>query len=112
MGIQDILNGIDCTSEVVAHEKYHRWVHNNWHSGGQWNGQQDTDGDQLPDDYENNVSHTNADSSDSYNVAGIRNYPPYRRYGDQEYMAMKIGNHLQGVSQKDWSAGNYSKQWP
>jgi len=106
------VNGIDCTAEVVAHEKYHRWVYRNWQSGGIWYGQTDTDGDGLPDNYEVNISSTFPDSSDSYHVAIIRNHPPYQAYGDQEYMAMVTANGMVGDSLKDWSAGLYSKQWP
>jgi len=106
------VNGMDCAAEVVAHEKYHRWVYLNWAAGGAWYGQTDTDGDRLPDNYENTVSHTSPDSSDTHHVAIIRQYPSYEAYGDQEYMAMFTANGLQGNHSRDWSAGLHSKQWP
>lgn len=119
----DAINGMDCTAEVVAHERYHAWVYANWRIGGQWYndyggprttgpGGNDIDGDWLPNEYENDVSHTLPTNSDTHDVARIRNNPSYRAYGDEEYMAMLAGNGVTGDHQKDWSAGTYSKQWP
>jgi len=93
--------GIDCVSEVCAHELYHKWVYDQWQ--GPWVGEIDTDEDGLPDDYENSISGTDPNKPDTYNVAGIRDYPDYSWYGDQELMAMKAGDGKKGVATKDWS---------
>ncbi len=115
------VNGVDCTAEVVAHERYHAWVFSNWR-GGQWfidygprttgPGGNDRDGDWLANEYETSVSNTDPDNPDTHDVARIRHYPPYYSYGDQEYMAMVAGNGVTGDHLRDWSAGLYSKQWP
>jgi len=113
------VQGIDCTAEVVAHERYHQWVYFNWLPGGFWESQygphsshNDRDGDWLPNEYESTVSNTDPDNSDTHRVARIMNRPDIYEVGDQEYMAMLAGNGMTGDPQRDWSAGLYSKQWP
>ncbi|MDD5687227.1 MAG: hypothetical protein PHE88_05275 [Elusimicrobia bacterium] len=93
--------GIDCAAEVCAHELYHKWVYDQWQ--GAWAGKVDTDGDELPDDYETTVSGTNPQNPDTYDVKGIRNNSDYYWYGDQEFMCMKAGNGKKGVASKDWA---------
>lgn len=101
------ITGIDCASEVVAHEFYHKWVWQNWQSGGMWVGKTDSDqsgsyDDDLPDDYENTVSHTWNNDTDTYDLEHKKS-SIYKYYGDQEYMAMRTGNLTKGNPAKDWA---------
>jgi len=131
----DGIKGIDCAAEVIAHENYHKWVaeelsgtdSDKWQSDTtticfkEWNifGWKpcvyqityNKDGpcpDKLPDWYENDVSHTNANIPDTWNVEEAKNYHPqykmeYATYGDQEYMAMRAGNEARGNPDNDWA---------
>jgi hypothetical protein len=109
------VKGIDCTAEVIAHELYHRWVDDQWKAGGSFNGQTDSDNglqaadcnDKLPDSYETGTSHTRNDDTDTYDLEHNK-ASVYRRYGDNEYMAMRTGNGARGTASKDWA--NLGKQ--
>ncbi|MDH4140696.1 MAG: PKD domain-containing protein, partial [Coriobacteriia bacterium] len=93
--------GIDCTAEVCAHELYHKWVYDQ--NQGPWGSMTHSDSDRLPDTYETDVSGTIIDNPDTHDVAGIKGYPPYHDYGDQEWMAMRAGNGEVGYPLKDWA---------
>ena len=104
------VTGIDCAAEVVAHEFYHKWVWENWRPGGAWVGKTDSDegtptsdyDDDLHDDYENTVSYTWNNDTDTYDLEH-KKYWVYKYYGDQEYMAMKKGSATTGDHGKDWA---------
>jgi len=104
------VKGIDCTAEIVAHENYHKWVNEQWKAGGTFVGSADSDkgiqaadcNDKLPDTYETNTSHTKNDDTDTYDLEHKKS-PTYRRYGDNEYMAMRTGNGARGTVAKDWA---------
>ncbi|MEA3357321.1 MAG: GEVED domain-containing protein, partial [Patescibacteria group bacterium] len=103
------VQGIDCAAEIIAHELYHKWVDDEW-SGGSFTGKTDSDkgvptadcNDELPDFYETTDSHTKNDDTDTYDLEQKKS-PDYRRYGDQEYMAMRAGNGARGTASKDWA---------
>jgi hypothetical protein len=104
------VTGIDCAAEVIAHENYHRWVADQWQSGGQFEGKEDSDNgsctgcnDRLPDDYETDTSHTLNDDTDTYDIETKKGIASYKTYGDQEYMAMRAGNGSRGTPENDWA---------
>jgi hypothetical protein len=119
----DHVNGVDCTAEVVAHERFHQWVVlEAWAPGGQWytlyGGPRttgplgnDKDGDWLPNFYEEMVSETDPDNPDTFDVSGLFHNPDIYHIGDWEYVCMLEGNGRIGDHSRDWSAGIYSKQW-
>jgi hypothetical protein len=120
----DHVNGVDCTAEVVAHERFHKWVVlEAWAPGGSWytlyGGPRttgpfgnDRDGDWLPNFYEEMVSETDPDNPDTFDISGIFHNPEIYPIGDWEYVCMIEGNGKLGDHSRDWSAGIYSKQWP
>jgi hypothetical protein len=112
------VKGIDCAAEVIAHERNHAWVDEQWASGGIFHGQTDSDKDwqasepcgsytcyyrdELPDFYENTVSHTWNNHSDTYDLEHLKS-GVYRYYGDQEYMCLRVGNGTRGDPARDWA---------
>jgi len=104
------VKGIDCAAEVVAHERYHNWVSDQWKTGGSFSGKTDSDkglqatdcNDRLPDSYETDTSKTKNDDTDTYSLETVK-HPDYRRYGDNEYMAMRTANSKKGDASKDWA---------
>ena len=104
------VRGIDCTAEVIAHENYHKWVDEQWKSGGSFHGKTDSDkdllgliyNDELPDFYETATSHTKNDNTDTYDLE-TEKYSIYKKDGDQEYMAMRAGDGARGDANKDWA---------
>jgi len=104
------VTGIDCTAEIVAHELYHKWVADQWKSGGSFVGKTSSDDDELPDDYENTISHTSPTNPDTYKIWAVKFDPDYMDYGDQELMAMRAGNGVTGTVSNDWA--NPGKQDP
>lgn len=112
------VRGIDCAAEVIAHERNHAWVDEQWASGGIFHGQTDSDKDwkasepcgaytcyyrdELPDFYENTVSHTWNNHSDTYDLEHMKS-GIYRYYGDQEYMCLRVGNGTRGDPARDWA---------
>lgn len=103
--------GINCTREVVEHEKKH-----NVYSSAIQNGALDNDppqynishlGDLLPDSEEVNFGCSLLDK-DTYNLRQIK-HPGYAAYGDGEYAVMKYSKGLTGNAASDWSKGG--KQW-
>ncbi len=96
--------GIDCCAETCIHEMKHRWIHDNWSS------LPDGDGDGIPDCQEGIPPYYfNPIDRDTYNLADI--YPNYWRYGDAEFLA-RIAEQSPGSVDPDydWSDTN-GKQW-
>ena len=114
--------GIDCAAEIVAHERYHKWVRDQWEYGGDFVGLVDSDrnylpaipfdgnlrsyNDLLPDEYEELFSKTSNANTDTYNV--IKKHPVYQFYGDNELMAMRAGSKVKGDPKNDWA--HFGKQ--
>jgi hypothetical protein len=104
------VKGIDCTAEIIAHELYHKWVTDQWKSGGSFHSKTDSDkgvptadcNDRLPDFYETATSHTLNNDTDTYDLEHKKS-SVYRKYGDEEYMAMREGNGARGTTSKDWA---------
>lgn len=104
------VTGIDCAAEVIAHESHHGWINNQWNQGGLFYQKQDSDNglqdpsynDRLPDFYETETTHTNNDDTDTYDLEHKKS-PTYVRYGDNEYAALRAGNGVKGLPQKDWA---------
>ena len=104
------VKGIDCTAEIIAHELYHKWVNDQWRTGGSFVGQTDSDNglqavdcrDRLPDTYETATSKTKIDDTDTYDLEALKG-PEYRKYGDNEYMAMRTANGVTGIEENDWA---------
>ncbi|PKG31553.1 hypothetical protein, partial [Methanoregula sp.] len=105
------INGIDSVAEIIAHENYHKWVDEQWKTGGSFEGSTDTDynvvgnktyNDKLPDDYETATSKTHTTITDTYLLEGYK-HPTYRYYGDKDYMAMRAGNGGRGIPENDWA---------
>jgi len=107
--------GIQCAANIVAHERYHLEVFNNWQKGGRWHGWVDSDKDGLPDEVEKDETNTEPKNADTYSLTK-KDYPwcertkrpgerCYSEYGDQEYMAMLEGKEKQGAAnpKKDWA---------
>ncbi|MCJ7448226.1 MAG: T9SS type A sorting domain-containing protein [Bacteroidales bacterium] len=103
------VKGIDCTAEIIAHELYHKWVNEQWQAGAfrepdSDKGLQAADcWDKLPDTYETNTSKTKNDDTDTYNLE-TKKGSEYRKYGDNEYMAMRTANGVTGEPFKDWAS--------
>ncbi|MBW2663014.1 MAG: hypothetical protein JRD93_13715 [Deltaproteobacteria bacterium] len=105
------VKGVDSAAEIIGHELYHLWVGDQWESGGEFHGEDDSDegvpcttcDDDLPDDYENTTSHTDPDDeTDTYDLEHIK-HSAYKIYGDQEYMAMRTGDGSRGIAIRDWA---------
>ncbi|MBU4264312.1 MAG: PKD domain-containing protein [Proteobacteria bacterium] len=105
------VKGVDSAAEVIGHELYHLWVRAQWQSGGEFDGEDDSDegvpcdtcDDNLSDDYEENTSHTDAyDKTDTYDLEHLK-HSDYKRYGDNEYMAMRAGDGSRGIEIRDWA---------
>jgi hypothetical protein len=105
------VKGVDSVAEIIGHELYHLWVREQWESGGDFHGQDDSDegvpcddcDDNLPDNYEENTSHTDPDvETDTYDLEHVK-HSDYERYGDNEYMAMRAGNGSRGIAIRDWA---------
>jgi hypothetical protein len=107
------VQGIDCTASVIAHEMFHQWLHQQWETG-EWVGVPppfpDDDGDGLPNIFETEITGTDPDNPDTYQMANY--WPNYALIGDQEYWACVQGYGMTGNPNLDWSHGLYSKQWP
>jgi hypothetical protein len=105
--------GVDTAAQVVAHELNHKWVYENWLSGGQWNGKTDSDfkaqgtgdardyDDDLPDDYESTIG-TDTGKVDTFDLETQKS-STYKYYGDNEYTSILAGDKEKGIGEKDWS---------
>lgn len=100
--------GIDCCYQTVAHELKHKWVADNWKAGGIWNGKTDTDGDELPDDWEDTYTYKghkfSKANNDTYNVHLMyAHWGDYWSYGDQEALCRIEENGKVVAAEKDWA---------
>ncbi|MDW7772330.1 MAG: GEVED domain-containing protein [Desulfobulbaceae bacterium] len=105
------VKGVDSAAEIIGHELYHLWVRDQWESGGEFHGEDDSDegvpcdtcDDNLSDDYEENTSHTDPDDkTDTYDLEH-KKHSDYKKYGDNEYMAMRAGDGARGIVIRDWA---------
>jgi len=95
-------SGIDCCAMTCTHELKHK--ENDNLSGS------DSDGDGIPDGYENGPYHLDPSRPDTYNMAAAFD-PRYSSYGDDEFLArVAEQNPGQRDPSKDWSDTN-GKQW-
>jgi hypothetical protein len=99
--------GIDTCTCTLIHEKQHRQTDLDWLAGGQWFGLTDTDGDELPDDWENLAVRVAQgfiyNNDQSFAGSG---FP----YGDDEEVWCEINAYGgTGVASQDWSKDG--KQW-
>jgi hypothetical protein len=141
-----VKTGIDFAAETVQHELFHKWVYDKWNMGGEWyylndgnlhpamsdpGGDRripgiDSDGDMLPDYWENELTnfngveiHLDPYNSDTYdihtrlfvNALGPLYLPEYKPTGDQELLAFIKSSEYYGVPEHDWSAGEYARNW-
>jgi hypothetical protein len=96
--------GIDTLAATLVHEKEHRTVDQNWLAGGIWNGKADSDGDELPDDYED------AHAADGFDKNNRFSFPTFPYGDDEEVYVEKAAYGATGVSDKDWAnPGKQSK---
>ena len=128
-----LLDGVDCTANVVAHESMHKWFYHQWMPGGIWHNlyaqgelhpvlrgadglnrraSYDRDGDMIPNEVEADYSTTyniylNPDVANSYDLMYY-----YAWDGDQEVICRFIGEDARGDGNIDWSHGDYSRNWP
>ncbi|HII98680.1 MAG TPA: PQQ-binding-like beta-propeller repeat protein [Methanoregula sp.] len=106
------LVGINNTGATVLHESNHKWIAHQWKPGGQFVGLADSDrglnkadeNDSLPDTYEDTVSLTSNNSTDTYNLSKVL-ASGYRTYGDEEYMCYRAElNYSKAViAARDWA---------
>lgn len=96
--------GIDTLACTLVHEKTHRQVDQNWLPGGIWHGKADSDGDELPDDWEDANAAIGYDKNNRFSFAG---FP----YGDDEEVYCEYAAlGTTGDATKDWSnPGKQSK---
>jgi hypothetical protein len=101
--------GVDLVALTLAHENRHKEIANNWEPGGIWVGMTDSDrgwlglyNDQLPDDYEINVTRTATDTVDSCDLENQLD-SSYKYYGDEEYQARLAEIGVTGNGDKDWA---------
>jgi hypothetical protein len=98
--------GIDCCAETCTHELMHRSLYDM--VGGPPNPSPTADGDYVDDTYElNSPYHLDPHRRDTYNCAGTIGYGT-----DNEFLArMAEKNPGPRDASRDWSAGQYGKQW-
>ncbi len=117
--------GIDTVAEVLAHERKHEELWDNWNSPGRiWHylvnidtddptpgdkGMHNLKGDMLPDTYENNISNTDPNNLDSCDLKNLK-HPMYMLNGDEEFVCLQAGFGQKGVASNDWA--NPGKQLP
>lgn len=96
--------GIDTLACTLVHEKTHRQVDQNWLAGGVWHGKADSDGDELPDDWEDANVAIGYDKNNRFSFAG---FP----YGDDEEVYCEYSAYgTTGDATKDWAnPGKQSK---
>jgi len=96
--------GIDTLACTLVHEKTHRQVDQNWLAGGIWHGKADSDGDELPDDWEDANVAIGYDKNNRFSFAGF----PYG--DDEEVYCEYAANGTTGDASKDWAnPGKQSK---
>ncbi|MCL2310852.1 MAG: hypothetical protein FWC42_11445, partial [Proteobacteria bacterium] len=92
--------GIDVAARTLAHEKRHQDHYDYQHIPGIWVGKPDSDGDGLPDEYEDSIGTSNL-FKDSCGLSFIAE--EYAYYGDQEFDARMVENFVKGVAANDWA---------
>ncbi|MCP4633661.1 MAG: hypothetical protein GY855_12100 [candidate division Zixibacteria bacterium] len=123
-------NGIDLSAETLKHENFHRTIYNNWRPpSGEWyllygdhpfympgvTNPADPDGDGILTTDELFYSlqfgiALDSNKSDTYELHA-NGYAPHEETGDQELIARLIARDAVGDSTRDWSKGEYSRQW-
>jgi len=95
--------GIDTLAATLLHEKTHLQVDLKWKNGGVWHGKADTDGDELPDEWEDAHATQGFDKTKRESFV----FP----YGDdEEVYCEKQANGITGDAAQDWSnPGKQSK---
>ncbi len=99
------VTGIDCASEVVYHELKHLEIAQNWQENGEWEGEDDTDGDALPDYWEQDHEDEYGidwEDPDTHDLEHLKS-AEYASYGDQEYLCMIAGDGKRGHATRDWA---------
>ena len=97
--------GIDTCAATLVHEKQHRQTDLDWLPGGAWFGKTDSDGDELPDDWED------AHTAQGFDKTKASSFTPAFIYGDDEEVWCEM-NALgsTGDGSKDWAnPGKQSK---
>ena len=96
--------GIDTLAATLVHEKTHRQVDENWLAGGIWFGKMDTDGDELPDDYED------ANVGLGFNKNNANSFPGFPYGDDEEVYCERAAFGTTGNANLDWAnPGKQSK---
>lgn len=99
--------GIDTLAMTIAHEKAHRQVDLNWLPGGVWHGMLDSDGDELPDDWESEYFFIGFDKNNKFS------FPDFPLEGDdEEFFAEIQAFGAKGNPTEDWACpGKQSGQY-
>lgn len=97
--------GIDTCSATLRHEKQHLQTDLNWLPGGEWFGKIDSDGDELPDDWEDEHK------SEGFKKELNESFSPDFVYGDDEEVWCEINAlKVKGFPKEDWAnPGKQSK---
>lgn len=109
--------GVDFCAEVVEHELTHEWVHNNWITG-EWDPmadpeEYDSDDDGLPDFFEIEVTHTDPDKRDTYNLKDLFGAAIYGEIGDQEFYCRMMARDTHALDpSNDWAYPGKQTQPP
>jgi len=87
-----------------VHEKKHAEVDRNWLQGGIWYGKEDTDGDELPDEWEDENAALGYDKNNRYSFT---DFP----FGDDEEVYCEHSAFgTKGIESEDWAnPGKQSK---
>ena len=88
--------GIDTCAATIRHEKQHRQTDLDWLPGGTWYMKLDTDGDELPDDWED--SHAGFNKHNAYSFS-----PPFVYGDDEEVWCEMNALNERGCYDKDWA---------
>ena len=88
--------GIDTCAATIRHEKQHRQTDLDWLPGGAWYMKLDTDGDELPDDWED--SHAGFNKHNAYSFS-----PPFVYGDDEEVWCEMNALNERGCYDKDWA---------
>ncbi|HCA48288.1 MAG TPA: hypothetical protein DEP45_13325 [Armatimonadetes bacterium] len=107
------VTGLDCCAATCAHELEHMANY------GRCGGQQDSDGDGVPDVFEDATCvpgnyYLDKYNSDTYDIAGYLDDASYAAYGDDEFLARKAEQRPgQTNPDADWSdASTFGRNYP